>query len=138
MHGPIRMNIAGRLTKRSWRTRLPEVARLYANENFPRQVVEALRTLGHDVLTTADAGKADQAIPDGEVLEFAVRERRIIVTPNRRDFIRLHRERGDHSRIIVCTVDSDFVGQASRIDRAIADADGMDGRLLRVNRPAFG
>src|SRR4051794_29506535 len=95
-----------RLTERSPRTRPPDLARIYANENFPRQVVEALRTLGHDVLTTADAGKAGQAIPDEEVLQFATLELRILVTLNRRDFIRLHRERSDHSGIIVCTVDS--------------------------------
>ena len=31
------------------------MARLYANENFPRQVVAALRANGHDVLTTVEA-----------------------------------------------------------------------------------
>ena len=40
------------------------IARLYANENFPLPVVIALRELGHDVLTTRDAGKANDAIPN--------------------------------------------------------------------------
>ncbi len=31
---------------------------LYSDENFPRQVVEALRALGHDVLTALEAGNA--------------------------------------------------------------------------------
>ena len=30
------------------------MARLYANENFPLPVVNELRRLGHDVLTTQD------------------------------------------------------------------------------------
>lgn len=47
------------------------IARLYSNENFPLPVVEALRTLGHDVLTSLDAGKANDAIPDDEVLRYA-------------------------------------------------------------------
>ncbi len=34
------------------------MARLYANENFPRQVVIILRDLGHDVLTVQEAGNA--------------------------------------------------------------------------------
>ena len=34
------------------------MARLYANENFPYQVVIALRALGHDVLTVQEAGNA--------------------------------------------------------------------------------
>ena len=38
------------------------MASLYANENFPEQAVEALRALGHDVLTTADAGQAHAGI----------------------------------------------------------------------------
>lgn len=48
------------------------MARLYANENLPLQVAEALRQHGHDVLTTADAGNAGRAIPDTEVLAFAI------------------------------------------------------------------
>ena len=43
------------------------MARLYANENFPFQVVSALRDLGHDVLTSLDAGKANQSISDDDV-----------------------------------------------------------------------
>ena len=35
--------------------------RLYSNENFPFPVVEELRRLGYDVLTTQDTGQAGQA-----------------------------------------------------------------------------
>ncbi len=38
------------------------MARLYANENFPVEVVERLRALGHDVLTTHDVEKSNRAI----------------------------------------------------------------------------
>ena len=34
------------------------MAFLYADEQFPRQVVILLRALGHDVLTVQEAGKA--------------------------------------------------------------------------------
>ena len=44
------------------------MASLYSNENFPLPVVEKLRALGHDVLTIQEAGKADQALPDKEIL----------------------------------------------------------------------
>lgn len=47
------------------------MARIYANENFPLPVVETLCRLGHDVLTTLDAGQAGQALPDETVLRFA-------------------------------------------------------------------
>jgi len=35
------------------------MARFYSNENFERQAVEELRALGHDVLTSAEAGNAN-------------------------------------------------------------------------------
>jgi hypothetical protein len=59
------------------------MARLYANENFPFQAVKALRDLGHDGLTSFDAGKANQSIPDDEVLAFATQEKRALITINR-------------------------------------------------------
>jgi hypothetical protein len=48
--------------------------RLYANENFPQPVVAALRALGHDVLTSQDAGNAGQSISDEAVLRFATEQ----------------------------------------------------------------
>jgi hypothetical protein len=44
------------------------MARLYSNENFPLPVVEKLRVLRHDVLTIQETGKAEQALPEKEVL----------------------------------------------------------------------
>ena len=79
------------------------IAWLYANENFPLPVVIALRELGHDVLTTRDAGKANDAISDEEVLRFAVGNGRAVLTHNRQDFMRLHRQNSDHEGILVCT-----------------------------------
>ena len=84
------------------------MARFYANENFPLAAVESLRHLGHDVLTTAEHGQAGQAIADAEVLESAIKESRILVTLNRRHFIRLHAATPHHDGIIVCTFDSNF------------------------------
>jgi hypothetical protein len=112
------------------------LARLYANENFPRPVVEELRQLGHDVLTSQDAGNADRAVPDQEVLAFAVSTRRTLLTINRKHFIRMHRADPNHEGIIVCTFDLDFTGQAVRIDAVLANHPNLAGQLIRVNRPA--
>jgi hypothetical protein len=111
------------------------VARLYTNENFPQPAVEALRRLGHDILTVSESGLAGQAMSDSAVLEFARREARIIVTLNRRHFVRLHQARPDHAGILVCTLDLDFAAQAQRIHAALNDHPIMQGQLLRVNRP---
>jgi Domain of unknown function (DUF5615) len=81
------------------------VARFYSNENIALQVVLELRRLGHDVLTSLDAGKANAAVPDSDVLAFAVTEKRILLSNNRRHFLDLHRHRiGDHSGIVLCTL----------------------------------
>ena len=110
------------------------MARLYSNENFPLPVVEKLRSFGHDVLTIQEAGKADQALPDDKVLEFATAENRAVLTLNRRHFIRLHQENPRHAGIIVCTVDPDFAGQAERIHKVIGAQSSFYGQVIRVNR----
>lgn len=111
------------------------MARLYTNENFPLPVAEELRRLGHDVLTVQEAGNAGRAIPDESVLAFASGEGRAVVTINRKHFIRLHLSSPGHTGIIVCTYDPDFARQAHRIHSAIEEKDGVEGQLLRVNRP---
>jgi predicted nuclease of predicted toxin-antitoxin system len=111
------------------------LAFLYSNENFPKPVVEELRRLGHDVLTVLEAGKAEQAIPDEEVLAFAISIDRAVLTINRKDFIQLHAAKPAHTGIIVCTQDLDFIGQAFRIDEEIKKYTSLVGMLLRINRP---
>jgi predicted nuclease of predicted toxin-antitoxin system len=110
------------------------MARLYSNENFPLPVVEKLRALGHDLLTVQETGKADQALPDPEVLAFATRENRALLTLNRLHFIRLHRQQPGHAGIIVCTFDPDFNRQGERIHQAIRGRSSLAGQLIRVNR----
>lgn len=111
------------------------MARPYSKENFPAPVVKALRALGHDVLTTHEAGKSGQAIPDDEVLAFANSENRAVITLNRKHFVRLHREQSVHCGIVVCTADADFVGQAGRIDSALKQYSSLHNQLIRINRP---
>lgn len=111
------------------------MARLYANENFPLAGVLELRRLGHDCLTSAEAGNSNQSMPDEEVLQFASANGRAVLTLNRLHFIRLHAKVQNHFGIVVCTFDPDFVAQAHRIDAAIAPIADLRGQLLRVNRP---
>ena len=113
-----------------------EKARLYSNENFPRRVVEELRRLGHDVLTSHQAKRSNQRIPDEEVLTFATAEQRAVITLNRRDFIRLHLStRGKHGGIIVCSAELQAEAVARRIDQAIRQTADLTGQLVRVNLP---
>ena len=111
------------------------MARLYADEQFPRAVSELLRTMGHNVLTVQEAGQANLGIPDEQVLSFAITDHRAIITLNRYDFIRLHRLNSEHSGIIVCTNDTDRQRMATRINEAIASHEFLQGKLIRVVRP---
>ena len=112
------------------------MARLYADEHFPYPVVELLRGLGHDVLTVQDAGNAGLKISDDEVLAFATRENRAVLTLNRQDFKRLHRVQLDHGGIINCSNERNWAALANRIDAAIAEAEPLAGKLVRVVRPS--
>jgi len=111
------------------------MARFYANENFPLPVVVGLRQLGHDVLTSQEAGNASQRVPDDQVLQFAIHDRRAVLTFNRRHFIRLHLQQPAHGGIVVCTYDPDFAALATRIDAALATVPALAGQLIRINRP---
>lgn len=113
------------------------MAKFYSDENFPYATVEVLRKLGHDVLTAFEAGQAERRIPDDQVLSYAIREERIVLTFNRKDFIKLHEKSSQHAGIVVCKVDIDFVGLAERIDKAIKDNAVMQGQLVRVTRRQF-
>lgn len=111
------------------------MAKLYSNENFPLPVVNELRKLGHDVITIQETGRGEQSVSDEDVLAFAIREDRAVLTLNRKHFIALHKEKSDHKGIIVCSFDTDFIGQANRIHESICSHDQLTGKLVRVNRP---
>ena len=109
---------------------------LYADENFPLRVVEELRRLGQDVLTAFEDGKANQSITDQELLARATELGRAVLTLNRLDFKRLHLSASNHTGIIICTEDPDRVGQAQRIVESLVECGELQGRLIRVYRPA--
>jgi predicted nuclease of predicted toxin-antitoxin system len=111
------------------------MARLYADEDFDRRVVEALRRLGHDVLTVQEAGQANRAVSDAAILVSATTAGRVLVTHNRRHFIRLHREGQPHSGILVCTRDPDPNALAARIHQALTGSPVLDNQLIRIYRP---
>jgi hypothetical protein len=113
------------------------MVRLYSNENFPLPVVEQLRRLGHDVLTVSEAGYAQQATTDEDVLAFATQAGRAVLTFNRKHFIRLHGLMPGHAGIVVCSFDRDFHALAQRIHACLPAQDDLKGELLRVNRPSL-
>lgn len=112
--------------------------RLYTNENLAAALVDELRQLGHDVLTSYEAGNANQGIPDEEVLAAATADRRCVVSFNRDDFITLHRAGISHAGIVVCKDDPDRKTTASVLHKYLMTQKTLQNRLVQVlkqNRP---
>jgi predicted nuclease of predicted toxin-antitoxin system len=109
------------------------VARFYADEQFPRRVVDLLRGLGHDVLTVQEAERRGESDP--EVLAFATNDNRSVITLNRKDFFKLHRLNQEHSGIIACTDDRDRERFADNIHNAVQGLESLAGMEIRVRKP---
>jgi Domain of unknown function (DUF5615) len=110
------------------------MALLYADEDFDYSVVESLRRMGHDVLTVQEAGRRGRG--DDLVLADATAGGRAVLTHNRWDFDRLHRQNAVHGGIISCSRDDDADAMAGRIDQAIVGATVLAGQHIRVDRQA--
>jgi hypothetical protein len=115
-------------------TRIEIMARLDADELFPRVVVELLRLMIHNILTVQAAGKDNPKNPDEEVLAFAVSQNRAVLTLNRCYFIRLHSLQSDHAAIIVCKPDHDLARMAANFNEAISSLATFTNQLIRVDR----
>jgi len=112
------------------------MAALYADENVARQLVQAIVLLGHDVLTAQADGRANQNLPDADVLARATALGRAVLTNNRWDYVRLHRQTSSHAGIIVNTDDPDYPALASRVHATVAALPSPANQLVRVYRPA--
>ena len=111
--------------------------KFYSNECVPLPVVTALRDLGHDVLTTREAGKDNRGIQDESVLGYAIRTKRAVLTCDRVRFVELHREKqGDHCGIIVCTQDKDFQRFAFQVHEEVKVKLSLAGELIRITKPS--
>ena len=78
-----------------------------------------------------------RSVPDDAVFVYAIAEQRIIITVNRKDFVRLHRENPEHFGIIVCTENPNIEVFAQCIDKILTENQGnCAGKLLRVYKPA--
>ncbi len=108
--------------------------KLYADENFPLAIVRQLRQIQYDVLTSYEAGQANQGIPDDEVLAFATQQERVLLTLNRDDFIALHQTGISHSGIIICKDDRDYLGQTQILQSCLSENPDFANRLIRIKK----
>ncbi|MFM2314357.1 MAG: hypothetical protein RLZZ04_3633 [Cyanobacteriota bacterium] len=86
-----------------------------------KALVETLRVLSHDVLTVNETGLSGQKDP--LILDFAIRNNRVLLTRNCKDFEILHQEKIDHPGILGIYQDRNYSKDMSIKDivRAIAN-----------------
>ncbi|MEG3954504.1 DUF5615 family PIN-like protein [Microcoleus sp. herbarium2] len=111
-------------------TRIEIMARLDADELFPRVAVELLRLMIHNIMTVQAAGKDNPKNPDEEVLAFTVSENRAVLTLNRRYFIRQHSLQSDHAGIIVCRGEDDVTRRVANLNQAISSLATLTGQVI--------
>jgi len=78
---------------------------------------------------------SNENFPHEEVLTFAFQYDRILLTLNRKHFIRLHKKGAKHTGIFACTYDPNFKALARRIHESVQKESNLTGRLIRINRP---
>ncbi len=109
--------------------------RFYSNENLAIDLVEAIRDVGYDVLTSYDAQQANQGIPDDAVLRYATINHRCVLTFNRGDFLKLHRSQVAHGGIIACREERDYSVQVQILHEYLeAGNQNLENRLLRLQK----
>jgi predicted nuclease of predicted toxin-antitoxin system len=109
--------------------------RFYSNENLAINLVEAIRSLGYDVLTSYEAQQANQGIPDDEVLRYATINNRCVLTFNRGDFLVLHRNQINHCGIIACREERDYSVQVQVLHEFLEPGNqDLKNRLLRLQK----
>ena len=102
-----------------------------------RVFVRLMRDAGHDVQTVTEAGLSGS--PDPEVLDYARKQGRVLLTRNGRDFLALHQGDPSHLGILIEYQDADpgknmtyeqIVGAVGKME-----ASGLElaGRCLAVN-----
>ena len=111
------------------------MAELYADENFPGPIVRHLLAMGHDILTAQEDGRANQKIPDTDVLARAISLGRAVLTNDRNDYHRLHRSDPNHAGIVTVTRDPDFSAAVGRIHTTISALPSLAGQLVKIIRP---
>src|SRR6187551_898192 len=93
--------------------------RLVIDECTGPSVAQWLRTLGHDVVSVYDESPQ---LPDVDILAFAVRENRIVIT-NDKDFGELvFRDQRPHRGVVLLRLSHDAVSdKITALERFLAD-----------------
>ena len=106
--------------------------RYHLDEHLPSEIASGLRRRLIECSTTNEAGLA--AASDDEQLDYAIQERRGLVTHDR-DFVRINARRRDHFGIVLLTGNRHFgaVIKDLEIFAGISATDDMRGVLMYLD-----
>ncbi|MEX0270220.1 DUF5615 family PIN-like protein [Leptolyngbyaceae cyanobacterium UHCC 1019] len=96
---------------------------LLDEDSQAKYLLNLLRLAGHDVITVNEAGLEGQV--DSEVLNYAIQDRRSLLTRNCNDFRELHEINPNHSGVLAVYQDADLAKNMSY--QAIAPVINLDG-----------
>lgn len=82
-----------------WREMTETALKIYCDECLSPVIADRLRKKGYDAVHARDRGKT--GLPDHEVLEYCLREDRVIVTHDAKDFKRIAGDTDIHPGLIV-------------------------------------
>src|SRR6476661_8676987 len=112
-------------------------ARLYADEQFPVRVAHILSGYGHDIKFVRQEQSTDKSgsgTTDAEVLDYAWRHKRIVLTLNAKHFGALHADMHWHYGILCCDAELDKELLAKLIDRRLKRG-RMKGKCEWIGKP---
>ena len=110
---------------------------LVDEDSQAKYLINLLLKVGHEVLTVNDAGLS--SLSDGEVLKFARRSNRAVLTRNCQDFRALHKLNPTHCGILVIRQSNDqYKDMAYRsVVKAIANIEAsvirVDNQFIELN-----
>lgn len=105
---------------------------LLRDEDFNHKVLKGLADASYDVTSIKELGLDRQWFSDEDVLKMAIELGRVVLTHNKRDFIRLHRKTDEHQGIITCYQTSDHETLTSKILQLLEEVDSFENKLFRV------
>ena len=107
---------------------------LLGDEDFNHKVLKILTEVPYDVTSIKELGLDRKWFSDEDVLKTAIELNRVILTHNKRDFIKLHRKAEWHPGIITCYQTADFETLAGKIISLIEGVDSFENSLFRINK----
>ena len=105
---------------------------LFADEHVPVAIISELVERGASVLTLTELGLKDLGIEDREVLEIATSYQSTVITFNRKDYLKLHRQGISHGGIILCKYNTPFPMLIDKVYRLLDTEEYFDNQVFRI------